>query len=41
MGHVAVKVVKGGLDLPDEEAGDEAVIADAALELWLEKPPSR
>src|ERR1700758_5618928 len=30
-GQVAVKVVKGGLDVPDEEAGDIAVIASAAV----------
>jgi uncharacterized protein (TIGR02058 family) len=30
-GEVTVRVVKGGLDIPDEEAGDTAVIASAAV----------
>ena len=30
-GIVTVHVVKGGLDVPDEEAGDVAVIASAAV----------
>src|SRR5215813_10722080 len=30
-GQITVKVVKGGLDVPDEEAGDVAVIASAAV----------
>jgi len=30
-GTVAVRVVKGGLDVPDEEIGDVAVIASAAI----------
>lgn len=30
-GQVAVRVVKGGLDVPDEEIGDVAVIASAAV----------
>jgi len=37
-GQVSVKVVKGGLDLPDEEAGDMAVIASAAVEVRLDLP---
>ncbi len=38
VGQVSVKVVKGGLDVPDEEAGDIAVIASAAIEVRLELP---
>ena len=38
VGQVSVKVVKGGLDVPDEEAGDSAVIASAAVEVRLELP---
>jgi uncharacterized protein (TIGR02058 family) len=37
-GQVAVKIVKGGLDLPDEEAGDIAVIASAAVAVRLDLP---
>ncbi len=35
-GQVTVKVVKGGLDVPDEEARDVAVIASAAVAVRLE-----
>ncbi|MCA8929404.1 MAG: Lin0512 family protein [Alphaproteobacteria bacterium] len=35
VGHVTVKPVKGGLDVPDEAVGDVAVIASAAIEVWL------
>ena len=35
-GTVAVKVVKGGLDVPDEEAGDIAVIASAAIAVRID-----
>ena len=38
VGLVSVKVVKGGLDVPDEEADDVAVIASAAVEVKLELP---
>ena len=38
VGQVFVKVVKGGLDVPDEEAGDLAVIASASVEVRLELP---
>ena len=38
VGQVSVKVVKGGLDVPDEEAGDLAVIASAAVEVRLDLP---
>ena len=37
-GQVTVNVVKGGLDIPDEEAGDLAVIASAAVAVRLELP---
>ncbi len=37
-GVVTVKVVKGGLDVPDEDRGDPAVIAAAAIAVWLELP---
>jgi len=38
VGQVAVTVVKGGLDVPDAEAGDVAVIASAAVEVRLDLP---
>ncbi len=38
VGQVSVRVVKGGLDVPDEEAGDIAVIASAAVEVKLDLP---
>ena len=34
-GQVTVKVVKGGLDVPDQERGDIAVIAAAAIAVSL------
>ncbi len=37
-GHVSVKCVKGGLDLPDAETGDVAVIASAAVAVRLDLP---
>ena len=37
-GKVTVKVVKGGLDVPDEEFGDIAVIASAAVVVRLDLP---
>ncbi len=37
-GEVTVKVVKGGLDVPDNEAGDIAVIASAAVSVRMELP---
>ena len=37
-GTVTVSVVKGGLDVPDEEMGDVAVIASAAVAVSLELP---
>ena len=38
IGQVTVTVVKGGLDVADEAAGDVAVIASAAVEVRLELP---
>ncbi|MSO77854.1 MAG: hypothetical protein EXQ87_13250 [Alphaproteobacteria bacterium] len=37
-GIVTVTVVKGGLDVPDEVAGDVAVIASAAVAVKLDLP---
>lgn len=37
-GKVTVKVVKGGLDVPDESGKDTAVIASAAVEVRLNLP---
>ena len=37
-GEVSVEIVKGGLDVPDEEGGDVAVIATAAVSVRLELP---
>lgn len=37
-GTVSVKVVKGGLDVPDEAFDDVAVIASAAVEVRLDLP---
>ena len=37
-GKVTVKVVKGGLDVPDETGKDTAVIASAAVAVRLELP---
>jgi len=34
-GEVTVNVIRGGLDVPDEEAGDVAVIASAAVAVRL------
>lgn len=35
-GRVTVKAVKGGLDVPDEDTGDPAVIASAAIVVRLD-----
>ena len=35
-GQVIVKAVKGGLDVPDDQGGDVAVIASAAIAVRLE-----
>jgi uncharacterized protein (TIGR02058 family) len=40
-GKVVVKVRKGGLDVPDEEAGDVAVIASAAVAVRLDLPQAK
>ena len=37
-GQVAVSVVKGGLDVPDEAAGDVAIVASAAVTVRLDLP---
>lgn len=37
-GLVTVKVVKGGLDVPDESKADPAVIASAAIAVRFELP---
>ena len=37
-GEVTVKLVKGGLDVPDETSGDVAVIANAAVAVRMELP---
>ena len=38
IGIVSVDVVKGGLDVPDYENDDPAVIASGAIEVMLDKP---
>lgn len=38
VGQVTVSVVEGGLDVPDEEANDIAVIASAAVAVRLDLP---
>jgi uncharacterized protein (TIGR02058 family) len=40
-GQVTVHVVKGGLDVADEESGDVAVIASAAVVVRVELPEGR
>jgi uncharacterized protein (TIGR02058 family) len=35
-GQVTVKLVKGGLDVPDDTAGDVAIIASAAVTVRLD-----
>jgi uncharacterized protein (TIGR02058 family) len=40
-GEVTVKIVKGGLDVPDNETGDIAVIASAAVCVRMELPQAR
>lgn len=40
-GKVAVSVVKGGLDIPDEETTDLAVIASAAVAVRLDLPQAK
>ena len=38
VGNVTVKAVKGGLDVPDPEHDDPAVIASAAIAVRVELP---
>jgi uncharacterized protein (TIGR02058 family) len=40
-GQVTVRVVKGGLDIPDDASGDIAVIASAAVAVRMELPQAR
>ena len=40
LGKVSVRVVKGGLDVPDDDGDDIAVIASAAVEVRLPLPES-
>lgn len=40
-GEVIVKVVKGGLDVSDEESDDVAVIASAAVAVRLDLPQAK
>ena len=40
-GQISVNVVKGGLDVPGEEAGDVAVIASAAVAVRLDLPQAK
>ena len=40
-GDVTVKIVKGGLDVPDDETGDIAVIASAAVCVRMDLPQAR
>ena len=38
IGRVTVKAVKGGLDVPDPQNNDPAVIASAAIAVRIERP---
>ena len=40
VGNVTVKAVKGGLDVPDPENGDPAVIASVAIQVRIDPPAS-
>jgi len=40
-GQVTVKVVKGGLDIPDDTGHDTAVVASAAVAVRMELPQAR
>lgn len=40
-GTVTVRVVKGGLDVPDEESGDLSVIASAAVAVRMDLPQAK
>ena len=37
-GRAEVQAVQGGLDVPDENLGDTAIIASAAIEVFLPSP---
>ena len=37
-GQVTVKAVKGGVDVPDKNSGDFAIIANAAVVVKLDLP---
>jgi len=38
IGQISVEAVKGGLDVPDDEGDDIAVIATAAIDVYLDLP---
>ena len=40
-GQVTVKVVKGGLDIPDDAGHDTAIVASAAVAVRMELPQAR
>src|SRR6185437_2039235 len=40
-GEVTVRVVKGGLDVPDESSADVAVIASAAIAVRMDLPQAK
>jgi uncharacterized protein (TIGR02058 family) len=40
-GQVTVKLVKGGLDIPDESSADVAVIASAAVVVRMDLPQAK
>ncbi len=40
-GEVTVKLVKGGLDVPDHDTGDIAVIASAAIAVRMDLPQQK
>ncbi|MGA8380564.1 MAG: Lin0512 family protein [Stellaceae bacterium] len=40
-GEVTVKVVKGGLDVPDHDTGDIAVIASAVIAVRMDLPQQK
>jgi uncharacterized protein (TIGR02058 family) len=40
-GEVTVRVVKGGLDVPDDTSGDVAVIASAAVAVRMDLPQAK
>jgi uncharacterized protein (TIGR02058 family) len=40
-GEVSVKVVKGGLDIPDDSGRDPAIVASAAVAVRMDLPQAR